>query len=298
MNTADAIEREFSDAIVSAGLTPPPEITADGKLHRFSSSGKRGDDSGWFVLHVDGVVAGAFGDWRSGLSQTWRAKSSRSLSPTERTAQREWIATARRAREAEEARTQATAAERAATIWASAGPARADHPYLVRKRVKPHGLRVHRGALVVPMRDAAGALHSLQFIGAEGDKRFLSGGRVAACYYGLGRAPRSGEQLIVGEGFATAASISESTGGAVVVAFNAGNLEPVARALRGKYPEARIVIAADNDESGTGQRAAQAAARAVGAIVATPPTAGDDFNDVHRELGAASVCRILETACA
>ena len=49
----------FKDSIASAGLIPPDVIHADGKLHRFSASGKRGDDTGWHVLHLDGVPAGA-----------------------------------------------------------------------------------------------------------------------------------------------------------------------------------------------------------------------------------------------
>ena len=53
-------------------------IEPDGKLRRFDGNGKRGDDSGWYVLHGDAVPAGCFGDWRTGLSQTWRADIGRS----------------------------------------------------------------------------------------------------------------------------------------------------------------------------------------------------------------------------
>ncbi len=61
---------KFRQAIQSAGLTPPDVIEADGKLRRFASSGKRGDDAGWYVLYGDGIPAGIFGDWRTGISQT------------------------------------------------------------------------------------------------------------------------------------------------------------------------------------------------------------------------------------
>ena len=54
----DAIDA-FRDAIAGAGLTPPDQIIADGTLRRFSSNGKRGDDSGWYVAHMDGIPAGA-----------------------------------------------------------------------------------------------------------------------------------------------------------------------------------------------------------------------------------------------
>ena len=69
---SDPIEL-FRAAIAAAGLTPPVEIIADGKIHRFSTNGKRGDDSGWYMLHTDGIAAGAFGCWRTGLHSNWCA---------------------------------------------------------------------------------------------------------------------------------------------------------------------------------------------------------------------------------
>src|SRR5207247_8290229 len=92
-------------------------------------------------------------------------------------------------------------------------------------------------------------LHSLQFITpekpAEGsNKLYLAGGRAAGCYHAIGK-PNG--VLAVAEGYATAASIHQATGYAVAVAFDAGNLEPVAVALRAKYPELRIVVCADDD---------------------------------------------------
>jgi hypothetical protein len=54
----------FQDAIASAGLTPPETIIADGKIQRFSTNGKRSDDSGWYCLHLDNIPAGRFGNWR------------------------------------------------------------------------------------------------------------------------------------------------------------------------------------------------------------------------------------------
>jgi hypothetical protein len=70
---------QFRDAIHAAGLVPPSDIEADGKLRRFSSNGKKADDAGWYLLHDDGVPAGSFGDWRTGITQTWRADIGRTL---------------------------------------------------------------------------------------------------------------------------------------------------------------------------------------------------------------------------
>lgn len=79
---------QFRDAIRTAGLEPPDVIETDGKLRRFASNGKRGDDAGWYVLHGDGIPAGSFGDWRTGVSQSWRADIGRALTPSEEAAHR------------------------------------------------------------------------------------------------------------------------------------------------------------------------------------------------------------------
>lgn len=276
----DAIE-QFRTAIHNAGLHPPEVIEPDGKLHRFASNDRRSDDAGWYVFHHDGIPAGAFGDWRGGLSETWRADIGRALSPQEEAAHRARVDAMRREREAEDARRKAEAREKASVIWQAAEPASDEHPYLVSKGVKAHGLRVHGGALVVPIRDNT-ELHSLQSIAGDGEKRFLAGGRVSGCYFPIGKPDAV---LCIAEGYATGASIHEATGYAVAVAFTAGNLRAVAESLRAKLPDIRIIVCGDNDESSVGQKRAREAARAVSGLVTIPSAAGMDWNDVHRQGG-------------
>jgi putative DNA primase/helicase len=171
----NAVE-QFRTAIHNAGLHPPEVIERDGKLHRFASGGKRIDYAGWYVFHDDNIPAGAFGDWRGGMSETWRADIGRRLSPQEEAAHRARIESIRREREAEDAKRKADAQKRAALIWAESRPCIA-HDYLTRKGIQPHGARLYGGSLVLPIRDTSGVLHSLQFIDANGGKKFLSGGR-------------------------------------------------------------------------------------------------------------------------
>jgi putative DNA primase/helicase len=301
MTPRDATE-EFSAAIQAAGLTPPDKIVADGKLHRFACNGKRNDDAGWYVYHGDGIPAGAFGSWRSGQSQNWHADLGRRLSPVEIAAHAERVANMRREREAEEARLQGEARSRAAGLWAQAQPAPANHPYLVRKGVASHGLRVNNGALVIPMRDASGELSSLQFITSTGAMRFLTNGRVAGCYFSIG-APDG--VLCIVEGFATGASVHESTGHAVACAMSAVNLEPVARSLRAQYPDLRIIICADDDHLSAGNPGlakATEAARAVDGLLAVPvfgadrPPDATDFNDLMQHRGSEAVNRSIANA--
>jgi putative DNA primase/helicase len=287
---------QFRRAIESSGLDAPEHLVDDGAIHRFSSNGKRGDKSCWYLLHTDGVPAGAFGCWRQGMQSTWCAKSDQELSPVERKALAQRVEVMRHMRDADERTRHADAAAAAAVRWSAAVPV-LSHPYLSAKGVRAHGLRVEGGhTLLVPMRDSQGSLHSLQTISPDGTKRFMPGGRVRGCYHAIGKP--SGK-LAIAEGFATAATIHEDTGHAVAVAFNAGNLLPVAQALRAKYPCLTIVLCADDDwktEGNPGLTAAREAAAAIGGLLAVPEFTGlprgdkdSDFNDLHRLAGAVEV---------
>jgi Toprim domain/AAA domain len=150
---------------------------------------------------------------------------------------------------------------------------------------------------VVPMQDADGEMHSLQKIDDAGEKLFLPGGRKHGCFYPIGNLATS-PTIFVAEGFATAASIHEATAAATLVAFDCGNLKPVAVALRNRYRNARIVICADDDAqtaANPGVTHASEAAKAVDAMVAIPkfdPHRGagqTDFNDIHKANGIATV---------
>ena len=270
--TAVECRNAFLQALGDAGLAMlKPDLIGDGALHRYRVEGdKAGSLNGWYVLHLDNQPFGAFGSWKTGQSCTWSASRPETMSPAERAALAARRAEAKRARDAEQTAVQAAAARRAGQLWRKSRPATNKHPYLVRKRVQAHGIRMLGPSLVIPLRDAAGALHSLQFIGEDGHKSFLTGGRKRGCYYAIGR-PESA--LCICEGYATAASIYEATGYATASAFDAGNLEPVARALRAKFPRLRLILCADNDAGTTGNpgiRFAEAAARAVRGFLAFP----------------------------
>lgn len=290
---------QFREAIRSAGLNPPDEINPDGELHRFSSNGTRGDTAGWYVLHGDGIPAGVVGCFRSGMTENWRADIGRSMTDAERTQHLERLDAAKRQREQAKREMQEEARQRASDEWAAATPAPDSHPYLLRKCVKAHGLRVAAdGRLLVPVRDQTGELLSLQFIAPDGEKRFLTGGRIAGGYFAIGK---PGAVLCIAEGYATAATIHEATEHPVAVAFHAGNLEPVAQALRQKLPKVKLIVCADDDactDGNPGLSKATSTARAVGGLVAVPDFGSDrpekttDFNDLakHRGLEAVRVC--------
>ncbi|WP_255308760.1 toprim domain-containing protein [Sphingobium fuliginis] len=143
------------------------------------------------------------------------------------------------------------------------------------------GLRQDGNRLLVPMLDADGVLWNLQAIAPDGSKRFAVGGRQAGLFCLLGD---PGPVMLIGEGFATCAAARRATGYAAAVAFSAANMTATAQAMALAYPDADLVILADDDAhlvdhptigKNIGLEAARAAALAVGGRLAIPPREDD-----------------------
>lgn len=290
---------QFRDAMAGAGLIPPDHIEADGTLHRFSSTGKRGDMAGWYCLHGDGNPAGIFGCWRQGFSTTWSSKPDQDMTHQEREVMRQRIRAMQAQRDAERQRTWEQAQATALQRWNAASPC-TGHPYLTAKGVPGHGLRVAGDLLLIPVRNTSGKLQSLQTITPDGTKRFQAGGRMTGGHHSIGRPTGC---VVVCEGYATGASIHAATGHAVAVAFNAGNLQSVAVAIHARYPGLPIIMAADDDhqtDGNPGITKARQAALAVGGAVAVPlftcgrPAKATDFNDLHQLQGLAAVQAVFK----
>jgi putative DNA primase/helicase len=178
--------------------------------------------------------------------------------------------------EVEKQRIRTVVAEKALRLWGLARPANSRHSYLLAKGVRGYGLRQLREQLVVPVRQGDGRLTSLQFIGPEGDKTFLTGGQIQGGYCSVGK---PGSVICICEGIATRDSIFMATGYATAAAFSAGNLRTVAVALRQKFPQAVLVLCADNDhhpgdDSNPGVTAARQAALEVNGVLAIPEFKG------------------------
>ncbi|WP_295543966.1 toprim domain-containing protein [uncultured Thiohalocapsa sp.] len=287
---------DFGAAMAAAGLGAPETIIADGNIQRFrAADDKPGTRNGWYVLHVDGTPAGAFGSWRAGITETWSAAGD-DATEADRRAMRRLMERARQQREAERRDAHAAAAAKAKHMLEQAAPADPDHPYLARKAISTHGIRQLGRALLIPVY-ADGELSSVQSIQPDGNKRFLSGGRTSGGCYLLNDGTRRPELLIC-EGFATAATLHEETGAAVWCAFNAGNLLHVARAVRRQRPQGEVIVCGDDDrwtEGNPGAAKARAAALDIGAKLLLPDWTGldlsghpTDFNDCYRLRRAAA----------
>jgi phage/plasmid primase-like uncharacterized protein/KaiC/GvpD/RAD55 family RecA-like ATPase len=264
--------------MLGAGLKPPDTLHLDGKVHRFNSGtkGEKGHDKpGWYIVFNDGIPAGRFGCWRSGVELTWKADIGRSLTVAEEMAQSRRLSEAKAQRDAEQAKTREVAANTVDLIWSQAGAASPEHPYLQRKGIQPNGARITGdGRLMVPLYNSDGELSSIQYIDHQGGKLYHPGGQTGSMFWLVGSTDDA-DTLYIAEGFATAATISEVTGKPCAVAYSASNLVPVTGILKAAYPTLDICIVADNDASGVGQRYAEQASAKFGVRMTMPPIEGD-----------------------
>ena len=283
----DVIE-QFREFARQKGFELPAEIIANGEVQRFGPN-----NTCAYVFHPDGVPNGWVQNWRQGETRhQWKANGLKFNHEDRERANAE-IRAAKAARDADKAERHANAAVEARRILDhETAPAPSDHPYLVKKGIGAHGLRIYMGddprwrdCLVIQVMRGDEPI-GLQFIKPDGNKRFLPGTQKKGTYFLLG-VPDG--KLCICEGAATGVTIHEDTGYAVAVAFDAHNLIHVAKAFEG-FP-GEVIICADNDASrvngltglpeNIGLIKAMEAARETGAKLAVPSIDGD-FNDLHR----------------
>jgi putative DNA primase/helicase len=285
------VEIEIAEAMRANGIMPPRYISLDGKLRRFGKN-----KSSWCVFFDGHVKAGAFGDWKTGVSEKY-VESRQDITPKDRQRIAQQMREAAVQREANEKANRKQASIEAARICNGANGTGTNH-YLVSKglqrSVDEYGLPqkkeplgsyipfgIGEALLIVPAVDIDGAIWSLQVIAPDGRKRFYPGGKLRGhfCPFGLQDAP---EKILIAEGVATALTLF----------FNANNLVPVAESFRWKYPNTDILICGDDDhmtEGNPGRTKAIEAAVHCGGDWVLPDFSGlprgpkdTDFNDLRR----------------
>lgn len=304
----------FAECLCSAGLEVEA-VQADGLLHRCGTTDRPHRKDGAYKAFLDVPASIWWKNWRTGDEGTWTARPEREFSAAQRKALHERLAAAKADTKAEQERRWQAAAKLAISIWNHARPAEDTHPYLQRKEVPAIGLRqTEDGRLIVPVLNQTGKIQSLQFILPERmpngtDKLFLKGGKTSGGFFSIpAKNDTKNGPLLIAEGYATAASLHLATGYAVLIAFNAGNLDAVARTARARYPDREILLCADNDcetvkSDGTlwnpGREAASRAAQAVGgklAVCSAHEGKATDFNDLHRLRSPEAVRAVVEAA--
>jgi putative DNA primase/helicase len=343
MSVADAVEA-FRASMREHGIETRDDIIADGTLHRIHVDGDgKGSRNGWYCLHYDERPAGVFGcNKRYGDHKfQWQTNSNAAQwTAEERREHAERVAKERAEKHAAEKVRHEAAAASANALWEASSEASNDHPYLKSKGVKAHGLRMGKwekvnkatgevrlitdNALLVPITDSSRKIHSLQAIFpaklqsmGNRNKDYLTDGAKRGLFYTIGKPlMHDGKPVFVlAEGYATGASIHETTGHCVLVCFDANNLVSVARAILGSAAKKKtkdpdfagycIILAADNDRWTTnpvenpGVYYAKNAAKEVNGLLVIPdfqtldgnPT---DFNDLHLREGAEAVAKAFD----
>ncbi len=301
-----------------------------GRMRRCKVEGDR-EKRGWYSLHElrtdsgELLIVGTYGVWRGSDSNTQKIDVRKSqMSADQRAALKARITEDRKAAERERARAAEAAARRAAAGWAKASH-EGDSEYLARKGIGAHGVRFGgAGELIIPLLDVDGRVHGLQIIRAgktaaasrRPAKEFWPAGLAKKGHFFVLGSPAASSVILLAEGYATAASLHEATGLCTVVAWDAGNLMPVAQSLAKRYKRARFLVCADDDAFGEGNPGLTAAATAALAVKGewvAPVFADDaarreayevkknkhtDFNDLHLLEGLHVVRRQLEARLA
>ena len=287
------------DAFNSVGMPYPAKEPEIGKLSRFSTNGKSHDNAGWIKLFADGVGA-AFGCNRDGSTYTWQHSDTNA--PPSSQADKQALLDKSKAIQLQAAKERADsyvkASKVAIRIFGEALDINQPHDYISRKGIKPIGVKLDTdGRLLLPVHDTSGAIQSLQFIDAKGEKRFLPNGKMQGGRIILGT-PADGSPMILCEGWATGCSLKEATSMVVVVGFSGSNLKHVASDIAKQFPKSRIIIAGDLDASGVGAKyAAEAMNAAKGSVIALPRfndgRVTGDFNDLHHADGLKAIDALI-----
>lgn len=285
-STRDAVTNFIAqlEAVNLTGLAAD-DVVVDGQIHRFRPGWepKASKKRAWYIAFYfktnsgDEFITGSYGWFKGADSYAYNVELQPDwkLSAIEKKRiDQEQTESRRKADQLRQNESKATA-EKALSIWNGCS-VDGHSPYLQRKNIAGVSCRYSRGSIVLPVEDFDSKLHGLQFIDASGEKRFLTGTVKKGHFCRLGIVADAFGFVGIAEGYATGVSCHMATQFAVFVAFDAGNLEPVARAVREQWPNIKIIIFADDDfdnPDNPGRTKAEYAARVVGGIVLLPPVA-------------------------
>lgn len=279
---------DFIDALTRAGC--PPRDSSDIRPGMVSELiPQSGDRASRKTLYVSLSDDGRYGRWyncKNGDSGFWHLEVEGGTR-VDRAERKRLDAEARRKHQQERKEAAKQAAIDAQAQWIFSEPEDGSHPYLKRKRVLAHGIAKAGDSLLVPLRHTiAGDIIGIQSIVPDGDKYFGRGVAKKGAFHLIGDLTPGGA-VIVCEGYATGASIYEALDAPVAVAFDAGNLKPVAEYFRASGY--LVAIGADNDHKTKGnpgiKYGQQAALSVDGPCIYPEGIDGTDWNDYAVERG-------------
>ncbi|PHM24818.1 AAA family ATPase [Xenorhabdus budapestensis] len=172
-------------------------------------------------------------------------------------------------------------------------------PYLTAKELDfPNQRLLLNNSTLLPMATLDKKVTGAQIIKPDGTKKLLSGSQKKGAFIAVSALEEHPETVIITEGYATALTVNQLYKGIVLAALDAGNLLSVTKAVRERWTDTKIIIAADNDwhhpnelnKNGKptvniGKISAEKAALAVNGWVTLPPTEHkadwDDYRQQH-----------------
>jgi phage/plasmid primase-like uncharacterized protein len=293
-----------------ATLGGAPATIEPGRLHRFSTSERRGDSAGWCKL-FDDLRGGVYGCHRQfpGESFTWSAIDRRTMTLEQRSLLARQFEAATAEREAQQRLQWFENAQRIAQMWAQCVPISPDDPcsaYLTQRGLVgawplPEVLRFHPSlpywngleklgtfpAMVAPLIAPNGSTVALHrtYLTSDGRKANVPTPKKVTGASGLMAGASiplhepTGGVIGIAEGIETALATHFASGIHTVAAYCAGNMASYV------WPPSvkRIVVFADADRAGVD--AAQklkirAMQSGLSAVVLSPTTPGTDWCDV------------------
>lgn len=302
MNLFNAID--FCHHIYQYGLVlEPSKVKVDGKAHNCRMiDNAPGKKAGCYTVYPDTGIA-IFKSWRDGVVHKYYSKGQFIKSSSDF---KQMMKEQKQKQHEEWFKVSYASYQKFNSIPVTEKKS----DYLIRKQVSNFMAKVDgQGNLIIPYYNSNGYIRTLQTITPDGNKLFAKGGQISGCFHPMGLSSVSStyaDNIYVGEGFSTMASVFIAMEKPCIVAGNCGNLLPVLDNLTRLYPNARFIICADNDMkmpigsehmiwSNPGVEAAINCQKFHACDVVIPDfnqidsTGLTDFNDLHTTLGIEEV---------
>ncbi len=300
---------ELLQAMAQVGLNPMRiqwDGVPEGPFHRFPGIGQERGDAGYYKAFVDQRSA-IFGDWRTKEQWVWPRDNPRWMEATEhlKPLSAAEVEKQKRAAAAALAKAEKKDTRIILDLWARAKECK-NHPYLEAKGIRNVSFlrsiidpETEEDMLLIPMRNVQSEIRNIQRIWPDGTRlQMRQRGGSSGLYNTIGANRfKQSKTLYVCEGWATGWTIHLASNTAVIVAFFDSGLKTVGEIIQRRYPDAKLIFAADNDRwsfvprNGTkvnpGVYAAMQAAEAVGGEYCIPdfPNLTDkptDFDDLRQ----------------
>ncbi|CCW28931.1 putative P4-specific DNA primase (fragment) [Xenorhabdus nematophila F1] len=121
-------------------------------------------------------------------------------------------------------------------------------PYLTAKGLHcPNQRLLKDSSLLLPLTTLDKKVTGALLIWPDGKRKHLFGSKKKGSLIALSVWEKYPDTVLITEGYATALTVSQLYNGLVLAALDEGNLFPAAKTIRERWPDAKIIIAADND---------------------------------------------------